>query len=200
MAMVREHVAQYQAQPPEGPAPKRWTVDEYLQLHELGVFDEQTRTELLDGVIYVMAGMKSPHYISLMKCSKLFNARVSDAYSVGVQMPIHLSDYSEPEPDLSVIRASIEEIASFGKPKADQIALIIEVADSSFDFDDGKKKKRYARSGIPEYWIVDLNTASVHRHTKPTVKGKYESHEIFATGEAIASTELGIVQVRDLLP
>jgi Uma2 family endonuclease len=118
----------------------------------------------------------------------------------GVQDPIKLAD-SEPEPDFTVLTLRADDYAS-GKPESDDIYLVVEVADSSLDYDRDDKGPIYAENGIAEYWIVNLIDRCVEVYRDPQPDGKYVSVQILQAGESITLSKLPsvTVAVADILP
>jgi Uma2 family endonuclease len=101
---------------------------------------------------------------------------ISRTCIVGTQSPITLDDANEPEPDLVLCHRVGR------KPVAAEVLLVVEVADSSRDFDREIKLPRYARAGIPEFWLVDLTEDRVEVHTRPGPEGYAERRLVPATG------------------
>lgn len=121
-----------------------------------------------------------------------------EVFFIGVQNPITLSDQSEPEPDLFVARGAMEDFESH--PTPEQLLLVIEVADSSLEYDRNVKKPTYAVAGIPEYWIVNVYEKKIERYTNPQVdEVKYASKDILGSGDQITSKNLGKFAINDLL-
>jgi Uma2 family endonuclease len=116
-----------------------------------GVFDDDAcRIELIDGLLIEMTPIGPAHSFVVERLNRLLVRTLSDAYSVRPQLPVTLGDKSEPQPDIAVIRAKDSSL----KRQPKRALLAIEVADASLDFDRNVKARLYARSGVPEYWIV----------------------------------------------
>ena len=139
--------------PPVPTAPRRYrlTVEEYERMIEAGVFPPDARIELLEGVLYEMPPMGSPHQVALMFLLQLFAPVAADGRLL-IQMAIILSEDSEPEPDLAVVAPG----TPLGKPSVDQVLLAIEVADRSRRLDLGRKAPLYQRAGLLETWVIDV--------------------------------------------
>ncbi|HLC15905.1 MAG TPA: Uma2 family endonuclease [Thermodesulfovibrionia bacterium] len=131
------------------------TVDEYYSLFEAGMFDEDDRVELIEGEIIQMTPIGSHHAGSINRLNKLLSNRLSDRAVISIQNPLRLSDYSEPEPDILVLKPRVDYYA-MSHPKQYDVLLLIEVADSSIQYDRYVKVPLYARHGVPEVWIIDL--------------------------------------------
>jgi Uma2 family endonuclease len=146
------------------PTPKRFTVAEYEELGKLGFFHEDDRIELLDGEIIEMPAIGGDHAAIVRQLNRLVVKQVGNGHIVDVQNPIHLNDDSEPQPDLAIIhdREYGGEI-----PSATDVVLLIEVADSSIDYDRNRKLPRYAAAGIPESWLGDVTAQTIARYSDP---------------------------------
>jgi Uma2 family endonuclease len=180
----------------EPPTPlHRFSLEEYHRLIESGAFDEDTRMELIDGLLVDMSPKTAPHENAIAWLNQLlvlsvdldrFEVRVSAALTTGT---------SEPEPDIIAIERDAPRPYHPGTA-----ALIIEVAVSSQRRDLRHKPPIYAAAGVPDYWVVDLDAGCVVIHGSPR-DGAYELTEIVgAGGELVASRlELPPISVADLL-
>ena len=144
----------------------RFTVEQYHQMIAAGLFPEDLRVELFEGAIVHMTPVGSPHRGSVVTLLARLTRLVDETgWHACSQQPITLSN-SEPEPDLSIVRGSPQDYFK-RHPSPNDLALVVEVADSSLAFDRGPKAKLYAAAGIPEYWIVNLIDRQVEVHTNP---------------------------------
>jgi Uma2 family endonuclease len=134
---------------------------EYDKLVELGAFHGE-RIELLDGRLVQMSPIGPPHSSTIdkltAKCVELLAGRAL----VRVQNPFAALEVSEPEPDLAIV-----PLGNYETEHPSSADLIIEVAESSLDYDRGPKLRVYAECGVPEYWIVNLVERCVEVHRKP---------------------------------
>jgi Uma2 family endonuclease len=162
----------------EEPTLKRWTVAEYHRMSELGILDADERTELIDGQILLMTAKGTPHTTALRLLASLFDDLFNNDRSVWIitQDPIQLDDFSEPEPDLVVVRGAILDYTEH-HPYPEDIHLVVEIADSTLKQDSEVKDKLYAKAGISEYWVVDINNRQVNIFRNPTSTG-YTNHSI----------------------
>ncbi|MCC8998082.1 MAG: Uma2 family endonuclease [Candidatus Contendobacter sp.] len=149
-------------------APHRhWiTVEEYHQMGEAGIFGEDDRLELLEGELFDMAPIGSMHVSTLNRfVHLLYPAR--DQAIVSVQNPVALSD-SEPQPDIALLK-----LGNYWDrlPTAEDVLLLIEVADSTAQHDREKKIPLYARCGIVETWLVDVKAKRVEIYREPSPEG-----------------------------
>lgn len=148
------------------PLKRLFTVSEYHSMAEAGILSEDDRVELIEGEIYRMAPIGSLHAGCVNRLIHLFKGAEA---ILAAQNPVVLNDFSEPQPDMALLRWRDDFYAS-SHPNPDDILLLIEVADASVGFDRGVKIPLYARRGIRELWLVDLkkDTVEVHREPSPT--------------------------------
>jgi Uma2 family endonuclease len=166
-----------------GPVPHLFTVDEYDKMGEAGIFDEDSRVELIDGVIYDMPPIGPEHAGSVDDLGDGLKDRLGCRVIVRRQNPVRVANRSEPRPDLTVVRYRPDYYRS-GHPTPDDILLIVEVSDTSLSHDRNTKGSDYARAGLREYWIVDLAHDVLLVHRNPS-KGQYQTVGLLARGESI---------------
>jgi Uma2 family endonuclease len=175
----------------------RFSVEDYHRMAEAGVFEEQ-RVELLYGKIVDMSPIKSNHAGSVNQLIRHFSMYLpKDDFLFTAQNPIHLDDYSEPEPDLSVLKYRADLYAR-SHPRPDEVVLLVEVADTSLDKDRDIKLPLYASHAIPEVWIVNLKDTQIERYRSPSPKGYTDIH-IFLPGDEIATDFMETVEVTAVL-
>ncbi len=151
------------------------TVADYHKMGEVGIFGKCERVELIEGQLVAMSPIGSPHFAAVNEFNRALVKAVEDRAIISVQNPVRLNDRTEPEPDVAVLRPRDDRYRQ-ALPGPDDVLLIIEVADSSIDYDRGVKRTLYARHGIPEFWIADLDLArvEVYRTPEPDL-GRYTS-------------------------
>lgn len=146
---------------------RHWlSVDDYYRMAEVGILDPEARVELIDGEIIDMAPPGSQHAAAVHYLTEIFVTAVEGKATVLVQNPVRLSRYSEPQPDLALLRRR-EDFYRERHPQPDDVLLIVEIASSSLRFDRDTKVPLYARHGIPEMWLVDLGSRRLFRHRAP---------------------------------
>jgi Uma2 family endonuclease len=151
---------------------RHWlTVDDYHRMAEVGILDEEARVELIDGEIIDMAPPGSPHAGTVTYLTEVLMGAVQGRATVLVQNPVRLGKYSEPQPDLALLRRR-DDFYRERHPQPDDVLLIVEIAASSLRFDRRKKVLLYARHGIPEMWLVDLGDRRLVRCRAPQ-QGSY---------------------------
>ena len=171
-------------------APTHWklTADEFERMGEVGIFDEDDRVELLDGELYEMTPIGDDHIGAVNDANSLFVRRLGDHAIVSPQNPIRLSDNSEPQPDLTILRPR-EDRYRRAKAGPEDALLVIEVARSSLEYDRLVKLPRYAAAGIVEVWIVNLVDDRIEAYRQP-VGGVYRTITIHMRGESLAPAAL----------
>ena len=164
--------------------PYRFTVAQYLAMGEAGILKKEDRVELIDGVIVAMAAAGNRHLATVDRLNRMMGRAAGDRAIVRVQGAIDLHERSRPEPDLALLRerADFYESESAGP---DDVLLLIEVSDSSVNYDRYDKLPRYARAGIPEVWITVLPERIIEAHTEPA-GGRYTQMRTFRSGDTIS--------------
>ena len=149
---------------------RRFTRAEYSRMVEAGILGPGDRVELIRGEIVEMSPMGRRHRAFVGNLNQLLAPRLDGRAIVWVQLPVVLTDDSEPEPDLMVLRRRAQ---SYKEREAgpDDVLLLIEVADTSLAYDRSTKQRLYAQAGIPEYWIVDCDAEAVEVHRDPGPDG-----------------------------
>jgi Uma2 family endonuclease len=148
---------------------RRLTVAEYHKMGEAGILDEDSRVELIEGELIQMAPIGTPHASTIDHLTRLIVKRTEDVI-VRIQNPIGLGDYSEPEPDIVLAKG---KPGGYSKkhPGPKDILLVIEVCDTTLQFDRQVKVPLYARHKVPEVWLLDLSDEQVEIYRKPGTNG-----------------------------
>jgi len=133
---------------------------------EEGLLKPDVRHELIEGEIIEMAPMGSPHAAEASDLMYLFIRSLGSSALVRVQMPVRLDTFSEPEPDLAVVRPRQDSYRA-RHPTAAEVLLLVEISDSSCSRDRRRKIPLYARYGVPEVWIVDVARRQLHSYRSP---------------------------------
>jgi Uma2 family endonuclease len=149
---------------------RRFTVDEYYRMAAAGILHEDDRVELIEGEIVEMPPIGISHASSVDRLNQLLAERVVRRAIIRVQSPIHLGERSEPQPDVSLLRPRRDFYAG-GHPGPADVLLLIEVADTSADYDRQVKAPLYARAGIGEVWLVDLQARTIEVYRNPSPQG-----------------------------
>jgi Uma2 family endonuclease len=165
-----------------------FTTDEYDRMAEAGILGEDDRVELIGGEVVRMAAMGARHAGCTTRLTQSLVPRLGRSALVRVQLPVAIPNYDEPEPDVAVVRFR-EDAYGHAHPTPADVLLLIEVSDSTLEFDRRVKIPLYARAGIPEAWLVELRNEAIERHTEPSPEG-YRSVRRFRRGETVTSAAL----------
>ena len=184
---------------------RRFSVAEYHRLIELGILTEDDNLELLEGYLVHKMTRNPPHDAALQRGNRTWVRLLPPGWDVRVQSAITLGD-SEPEPDFAIVRGDVTTYSSRHPGPAD-IALTVEVADSTLPGDRDDKGRIYARAGIGCYWIVNVNDQRVEEYSSPSgpdPNSKYAQRVDHRVGDEISlslgGTTVVQVAVQDLLP
>lgn len=186
-----------------GPRLYRWTSAEYYRLGNLGFFRDR-RVELIEGMIVEMAARNPPHCIALGLTDNALRASFGAGFYIRNQGSFDLGKWSQPEPDLMVLRGSPRDYAAHPTTAL----MVVEISDTTLRYDRGRKARLYAFAGVPDYWIVNVQDRQleVHRDPRPDATNPHRSSYatvtiIPATGHASPLAAPGaVIAVADLLP
>lgn len=162
-------------------AQHRFSVKDYYRMAETGVLPPDARVELLNGKIIDMSPIGPFHGGLVKRLSRIFNLKAKDRWIVSIQDPLHLDDQSEPEPDVMLLKPAADDYTS-RHPQPDDVFLLIEVSDSTLDYDREEKLPAYGRAGVTEVWIVNLPDATLEIYREPHFAG-YGSKAVLHAGE-----------------
>lgn len=159
----------------------RWTVAEYHRMGEVGLLNEDSRVELIDGEIIEMAPIGSSHGGNVNRLIRLFSKVVGDKAIIAAQNPVVLSGYAEPQPDLAILRWRGDDYEQ-SSPHPEDVLLLVEVSDSTLRYDRDVKVPLYASHGIPEVWLLDIQQKQLEIYRDPT-NGQYRQRDCRRTGQ-----------------
>jgi Uma2 family endonuclease len=162
----------------------RFSRDDYHRMAQTGILPENARVDLIDGEIIEMNPIGGPHMAAIDRLTRIFVRGVGDDTIARIQGSIALGHNGEPEPDLVLLRFR-EDFYANSPATEEAVLLIVEVADSSEWYDRQTKAPLYARFGIPEYWIVDLNRDRIACYLDPTPTG-YHHTRVYRRGESLS--------------
>jgi hypothetical protein len=151
-------------------ARRRFTRAEYYRMVEAGILGPRDRVELIRGEIVEMSPIGRRHRAFVGNLNHLLAPPLDGRAIVWVQLPVVLTDDSEPEPDLMVLRRRAQSYKE-READADDVLLLIEVSDTSLAYDRSTKQRLYAQAGIAEYWIVDCEAEAVEVYRDPGPEG-----------------------------
>lgn len=175
------------------PQKHKISVSEWHKMGKYNIFPLEKRMELIKGEIIDMAPIGPSHAASVKNLIELFANQKGKAAFINVQNPIQLSDFSEPEPDFVLLRPS-PTLYKNGHPTAADILLLIEVSDTTVKHDREKKMPLYAKDGIVESWLVDLNEFQVEVYLNPTANG-YTNKHIFKSEHILRPSQLPHIEI-----
>ena len=163
---------------------KRFTVDEYHRMGQVGILSEDDRVELIDGEVVAMTPIGTRHNACVSCANRALVMAAGDAAIVLPEGSVRLGRHDEPQPDLVLLRPRADFYAA-RHAGPDDILVIVEIADSSLAYDEDVKARLYAESGIPEYWLADLSANVVWRYSTPE-GGVFRTRDAFRRGQSLA--------------
>jgi Uma2 family endonuclease len=163
----------------------RISVDRYQRMIAAGILTKDDHIELIEGDLLITPPIGAPHVALSMRLNKLFVRAAGDLAEVSVGGPVKLGDFSEPEPDLTLLRPRSDYGVRI--PEPGDVLLLVEISDSSLAFDQTTKLRLYALYGITEYWIVDVEGSRIVMYRSPVAGAYAERLEIGGTGVASPS-------------
>jgi Uma2 family endonuclease len=175
-----------------------WTRTEYERLVDAGGFDEDARIELLDGEIWEMSPIGTPHATCSLLVEQALHGITGSEFHVRGERPFALDDVSEPQPDVIVVPGAIRD---YSQAHPGACVLLVEVSDTSLSHDRGRKLAAYARNLVPEYWIVDVQASSLEVYRDPA-DATYQSKSVLGRDDKLTPlfAPNGTIAVADLLP
>jgi Uma2 family endonuclease len=183
----------------------RLTLEEYHAMIATGELGPDDRVELLRGLLVKKMSINPPHNATLRRLNRLLLSMLSEGWVVGIQGSITLPDDSEPEPDV-MIAIGPESRYAERNPGPEDIALVMEVADSSIGHDANLKLSIYAAAKLPEYWLIDLVAGEVVVYTqpkgskKPGFRGRVVYDKASEIPLVLGGKSIGSIRVAEFLP
>jgi Uma2 family endonuclease len=175
-------------------ARRRFTREEYYRMAEVGILGPRDRVELIRGEIIEMSAIGRRHGAFVDNLTRLLVLRLANRAIVRVQGAVALADDTEPQPDLAVLRHGAVPYKN-RDAWAEDVLLVIEVAESSLAYDRSTKMRLYAEAGIPEYWVVDCAAETVEVHRGPGPQG-YREVSLVAGPAAVTLQAFPDVELR----
>ena len=174
------------------PRPVLLTVDDFVRLSEAGAFDDYAKVELIEGTIVAMNAQYSRHARAQRQLFlELHAACVAlPGLEAFFELSVRIVPRSMPRPDLSVVR----DVGANAPAEPVQVALAVEIADTTARYDLGRKARLYARAGVTEYWVIDLEGRVLHQMWSPGADGYGERLQV-ALGERVEAVTIGGLQV-----
>ena len=163
--------------------PRLFDVDEYYAMSEAGILKPDERVELIDGEIIPMSPIGDRHAYSVDELNESLLTQLRGRARVRCQNPVRLDRDREIQPDIAILRLRDDSYFS-GHPGPDDVLLLIEVSDSTLDYDRDVKLPMYAAAGIPETWIANIPDRQVEAYSEPS-GGEYRDRRVFDQGESV---------------
>ena len=177
----------------------RFSVQDYYRMAETGVLRPNARVELLGGRIIDMSPIGPLRGGLVKRLSRLFNLKARGRWVVSTQDPLHLDDHSEPEPDVMLLKPFPDDYTR-RHPRPEDVFLLIEVSDSTLDYDREEKLPAYGRAGVSEVWLVNPQEEVIEVYREPHFTG-YGSRTVMHVGDEARPQEFpdASVNVTELL-
>ncbi len=180
----------------------RLTVDQYERRVADGTIAEDEPVELLDGILVKTMPKGPRHDTAVWRCRRRIEREIAEGWHVRSEASVRIPDYNEPQPDISVVRGDGEDYEG-RHPGPGDLALLVEVAETTLTRDRGEKRVNYARAGIPAYWIVNLVDAQLEVYSvpaggedpPPAILGRQDWVDLVLDGRVVTR-----IAVADLLP
>ncbi len=177
---------------------KKFTVAQYYRMSEAGILTPRDRVELIEGEIVEMSPIGTRHAVCVNRLARILFASLSDEITISVQNPVRLNNFSEPEPDFALLKGQPEDYSG-RHPGPEDIFTLIEVSDSTLEYDRARKATLYAREGIRELWIVDLGASALEVYRSPSPEG-YRQVRVLQRSQSVAleacpETAIAIAQI-----
>jgi Uma2 family endonuclease len=192
----------------EAPGPLLWNVETYERLVDSGQLDH-IRTELIEGRIYVKwtrgaaegdMGQGNAHITAIRLVIAALRKGLGDGFDVNAQLPLPLDRHNAPEPDVLVLRGAATDYDGRNPDPVRDVALLVEISETSLPYDQSVKAGLYARHGVAEYWIVNLQNRTLEVRRRPNRElGEYDQLTVVREGETVPVGS-GEIAVTDLLP
>jgi len=147
-----------------GVAKRLIDVEEYYKMAEAGILKPTDKVELINGEIVEMSPVGSKHASTVNRLVRILNEILKGEATISPQNPVRLGDSNEPEPDIAVLKYRSDDYSE-SHPSASDVFALIEVSDTTYDFDKEVKAALYAKNRISEYWIIDINRKRIEVYT-----------------------------------
>ena len=188
-----------------GPRPYHMTVDVYDRLVDSGVFGDTSPIYLWKGQLVEPMTKGEPHEFALGELNQTLVRLTGDRWHVRPSSPVRVLDDSKPEPDLVVLRGPNKDYRK-RKPSLRDVAMLVEISDSSLAHDSGDKREVYAIASIPLYWIVNIPNRRIDVYTRPTgpvEQPRFESCQSYGPDDEVPlvldGSEVGRIAIKDVL-
>ena len=168
-------------------------VTEWQKMGEANVFPPESHLELINGEIIEMAPIGSRHASYLKRLINLFSGLIKKSAIIAAQDPLQLSNLSEPQPDFMLLRPSVDFYYA-NHPNANDVLLLVEIAENSVDYDQNSKLRLYALHNIPEYWLLNINDSCLEVYRQPN-KDFYAEKTTVQAGDQIKLSQIDNISI-----
>ncbi len=174
--------------------PKRFLVADFHRMMEAGILPEESGWEVIDGYLIDKMTIGSNHAGTVNRLNQKLTILLAGKAIIAVQNPLHVDEYNEPEPDIALLKPR-EDFYTKSLPQPEDVLLVIEVSDSTVEYDRAIKKGLYASAEIAEFWLVNLKENTIECYSQPK-NGSYRLAQILEKGEAVKSPTIENLTLR----
>lgn len=161
----------------------RITAAQFHAMIQAGIYTADDKIELVDGLLFKKMSIGSPHAALVNALNFALSRRLGGQAIIAIQNPLAINEYSEPEPDVSLLKLR-QDFYRAAHPGPQDVLLVVEVADTSLVSDLNAKIPLYAAADVAEAWLVNLNEGTLTVFTKPE-GAVYQSSKVFKGGETV---------------
>ena len=172
---------------------RKFTVEQYHRMVSSGILTEDDRVELIKGEIIEMSPVGRRHAAHVKRLNKLFSRQLGDRALVGIQDPVELDDTSEPQPDVSLLQPR-PDFYEARHPQSQDIFLLVEVSDTTAEYDREVKIPLYAEDKIVEVWLVDINEQCLEVYRQPSADG-YQDVQKFYRSQTLSIQAFSDIEI-----
>lgn len=159
------------------------STEDYNKMAEIGMLKPDERLELINGEIYTKRPILSRHAAIVNQVNRILGRIMTNEYIVSIQNPVHLDELNQLEPDISVLKFQ-DDLYVHSHPNSNDVLVVMEVSDSTYEFDRYVKLPIYANNGVPEYWLINLKEKCIEVYEDP-VLNKYRINNCYLLGDEI---------------
>jgi Uma2 family endonuclease len=166
----------------------RFTVDDYYRMIDLGMIKNVERAEIIEGELIKRMPIGNRHAACVKRLDELLRDELGKTVTYSVQDPITLDQFNEPQPDIALLKRR-DDFYGGKTPLAEDVLLLIEVSDSTLDYDRNRKIPLYAKHEISEVWLINLLKGTIEMHYQP-LEYSFNIVKVFRRGETVQSEAL----------
>lgn len=166
----------------------RFTVDDYYRMIDWGMIKNVERAEIIEGELIKQMPIGKQHAACVKRLDEILRDELGKSVTYSVQDPISLDEFNEPQPDVALLKRR-DDFYKGKQPSAEDVLLLIEVSDSTLDYDRNRKIPLYAKHQIPEVWLINLNNGTIEIHSQSR-DYSFNIVKVLRRGETIESEAL----------